>query len=112
MTIPGQPIAEGCLKQTPNPCLLYLRHRIHLLQFTHGFKLRPQLELLLFFFKVHQIPLILKPGLSLFPELQKQCDYSRRKHQGGAISRWTNKSCRTATLGDGGVAYSLEGLLF
>lgn len=35
-------------------------------------KLRPDLKLLLFLLKVHQVPLVLQPGLTPFPELQKQ----------------------------------------
>lgn len=35
-------------------------------------KLWPDLKLLLFLLKVHQVPLVLEPGLTTFPELQKQ----------------------------------------
>lgn len=35
-------------------------------------KLGPDLKLLLFLFKVHQVPLVLQPGLTPLPELQKQ----------------------------------------
>lgn len=35
-------------------------------------KLGPDLELLLLLLKVHQVPLVLQPGLTPFPELQKQ----------------------------------------
>jgi hypothetical protein len=78
--------------------------------FTHSFKFRPKLELLLFFFKVHQIPFVLKPGLSLLPKLQKQCDFRGGKHQGKRINICANKNSNTATLVAGGMAYSIEGL--
>lgn len=39
-----------------------------------GFILRPKLQSLLLFLEVHQVPLILKPGLSTLPKLQEESD--------------------------------------
>ena len=39
-----------------------------------GLVLRSELELLLLLLKVHQVPLVLQPGLTPLPELQEQSD--------------------------------------
>lgn len=52
----------------------YLSYRILLLLGTFCLVLRPQLELLLFLFKINQIPLIFQSSLPPLPKLQEKCN--------------------------------------
>lgn len=59
-----------CTRVSPAPC--YLSHRVLLLLGTFCLVLGSQLELLLFLFKINQIPLIFQPSLPSLPELQEK----------------------------------------